>query len=71
MYVNSFSVADFYSIYCPNVEVRMNDKQPRDNDLLGKKMESHFFVGGINDKINKSWFRKNRNIILKDLSTAF
>ena len=34
MHVNSFSVTAFYSIYCSNVEVRVYDNQPLDNNLL-------------------------------------
>jgi len=37
MRVNSFSLTGFHSIYCPNVEVRVYDKQPRVNDLLHVK----------------------------------
>ncbi len=36
MHVNSLSITGFHSFYYPNVEVRVYDKQPRDNDLSSR-----------------------------------
>ena len=42
IHVNSFSVTGFHGVYCHNVEARVYDKQPRDNDLLVAKTRRIF-----------------------------
>jgi len=56
MHVNLFSVAGFHSIYCHNVEVRVYDKQSRENNLLYGKSSNENTVSFRLLKIkNNAW----------------